>query len=479
MSDHSHLKKQITRLGSASAAPNQSTTNTKPYYPGQHDTTIASLITDEYGKNIIYDSSNSHWRVFDQGIWQEPNPSLRLMMGYYDKVILNINNGKYFHKGIVGSPDWLKQAMSQSKKSAILRLVQTSQAMEHKYFDDKPHLIGIQDMVFDMNTNGVRPAIGEDLVTKSLGTNYDASATCPEWEKFLNTVMRNDTEMIRYLQRLVGYFLTASTEAQQIYYFYGSGANGKSTFLDLVKALLGTYSQKISSQTFIRSHTGEYSNFVLSSIAKLSGARFALTDEAGTGNVRFDSQSLKSISGDDEVTGRLAYANALTFQSTVKLVMYGNDKPYGDINDEGLWRRFRFIHFDYVVPEGKRDPKLLIKLKAELPGILNWALQGLVDWQAIGTSTPQRVMDDGAKYREDLDTVTDFIEKNVGLAQGHWTSIRDLFDAYDGWCYMNLIDAESKQSFSRKVKLYYEHDTAVKYRKKAKARGYEGIKLLM
>lgn len=477
MNETTRAMKQIKQLADVSAASSKPTTKLGAHLPGQHDSTIATLIIDEYGKDIVYDSSNSQWRVFTRGRWQDPNVSHSTLIDWYDAVIVNISKGKYYHNGIVGSPNWLQSAMSQSKKSAILKLVQVKCAMDAKYFDDKPNLVGIQDLVYDMSTHKVRPALGTDLVTKSVGTTYDPRATCPEWKRFLATAMQNDSEMIDYLQRLVGYFLTASTEEQEIYYFYGSGANGKSTFLDLVKALLGNYSQKISSQTFIRSYTGEQSNFVLSNIAKLSGARLALTDEAGSGNVKFDSQSLKSISGDDEMTGRLLYANTTTFNSTAKVVMYGNDKPYGDINDEGLWRRFRFIHFDYVVPEKQRDPKLLDKLKAEMPGILNWALDGLAQWQKVGTNTPQRVKDDGANYRKDLDTVTDFIDRNVKTDPKGRVLLKDLYDAYEAWCVRNLMEPEAKSTFSRKVKLHYEHSGTVSYFRTSSTRGYKGIQL--
>lgn len=389
-----------------SSVQTQQTANTVTKLGGPNDTTISDLIVEEYGDTIIYDSTKDQWRVFDAGRWQEPDESYRKVLAFYDTVILRISKGAYHNRNFVVDSKWLNNAMNQNKKTSILKLVKAAKAMERKHFDANPNLIGIGDLVYDIEAAAVRKAQGTDLVLKSLGTTYDANATCPQWNKFLSTVMQDNTEMIGYLRRLVGYFLTASTNEQEIYYFYGSGANGKSTFIDLIRALSGSYAQRIASETFVRNSSSERSNFVLSNIAKLAGVRLALTDETGSGKVSFDTQSLKSISGDEEMTGRLMYANSITFRSTAKVVMYGNDKPHTDINDEGFWRRFRFIKFAYIVPEAGRDKNLLGKLKEELPGILNWALSGLREWQEKGLNTPQTILDDTQSYRVEQDTVS-------------------------------------------------------------------------
>lgn len=442
----------------------------------EHDAMIADLIAEEHGENLLFDTTTKQWRVFSGGMWCEAEEAERMVLGFYWKVILDISNRKYSNL-LIGDPKWLKSAMNQSKASSALKIVQVLTAKGAKSLDANPNLIGIQDIVYDIQHKGVRPALASDLIFKSLGTTYDPGALCPKWEDFLNTVMQDDQEMISYLQRLVGYFLSASTQDQEIYYFYGSGANGKSTFLDLIKTLLGSYGVKLSSDTFMRGRNGATSIGKQSSLANLEGARLAITDETNDTDVSFDVQILKSISGDDDITARRLRHNPRTFKATSKVVMYGNDKPHGNINDEGFWRRFRFIKFGYVIPDGERTKGLLDQLKGELPGILNWALRGLEDWHGNKRKPPQKIVDESVDYREELDTVSEFLRDNTAESVGHLTATITLFEHYVVWCNNNMKVAETKQAFSKRVKRYFEANKMATPHKTNKMRGYIGIKL--
>lgn len=442
----------------------------------EHDAIVAELLAHKHGDNLIFDADQKQWKVFSNGMWCGTEEAGRLIWKYYNRLIVDIDERKYPDLPI-GGEDWLTSSMNRGKRSAVMKDVETITARGTSDLDANPNLIGIQNMVYDIQVKGVRPALASDLVFKSLGTTYEPSAQCPEWEKFLNTAMQGDQEMIDYLQRLVGYFVTASTKEQEIYYFYGSGANGKSTFLDLVKTLLGSYGVKLSSDTFMRGRNGATSLGKQSSLANLEGARLAITDETNDTDVSFDVQVLKSISGDDEITARRLRHNPRTFKATSKVVMYGNDKPHGNINDEGFWRRFRFIKFGYVVPKEDRVSDLLDQLKGELPGILNWALRGLEYWHKEGLNTPNKIIDESVDYREELDTVSEFLENNVVPAAGNIVPLVKLFEDYIDWCSNNMKVSETKQAFSKRVKRYFETNNMAKPHKTKKMRGYKGIKL--
>ena len=451
----------------------------KALYINEHDAIIADLLVKKHGENLIYDTAKKQWRVFIDGVWIEAEAAERAVtQQFYWPLIVDIAAQKYFELGI-GTSKWLTKSMNQGTTSSVLKIVKILTAKGTLELDTDHNLIGIQNQVYDINNTKARPAAAADLVFKSVGTTYEPTATCQQWEQFLNIVMKNDQEMIGYLQRLVGYFLTASTTEQEIYYLYGTGANGKSTFLDLVKTLLGSYSVKLSSDSFMKKRSGTLNLGAQASLAMLAGARLAITDETGESDTTFNAQMLKSISGDDEVTGRFLRSNPITFKSTAKLVMYGNDKPYGNINDEGFWRRFRFIHFGYVVPKADRDPNLLEKLKDELPGILNWALKGLSDWQEYGLKTPQKILDECEQYRVELDSVTEFLKENTVEKLGSRLPIKLLFERYNEWCETNLKHPEPNNNFSKRARWYF--DTHMKGKVKPfrtnKDRGYEGIQL--
>ena len=442
----------------------------------EHDAMVADLLVKKHGDNLIYDTSLKEWKVFCNGIWIEAEDAARKVLEYYYRIVLDISDHKYPQYQI-GDAKWLKSVMNQNKASAVLKYVEILTAKGIKSMNADHNLIGIQDVVYEIDANTTRPARAKDLVFKSLGTHFDPSADCPQWKQFLYTAMQGDQEMIDYLQRLVGYFLTASTREQEIYYFYGTGANGKSTFIDLVKSLLGSYGVKVSSDSFMKKRSGTLNLGAQASLAMLAGARLAITDETNDGDSAFDAQTLKSISGDDEVTGRFLRQNPITFKSTAKLVMYGNDKPYGNINDEGFWRRFRFIHFGYVVPKEERDPALLHKLKDELPGILNWALDGLAAWNQNGLQTPQQIFDESLEYRSEIDSVTEFLNNIIVLDADQVIATKQLFDAYETWCRDNLKIPERMQGFSKRAALYFEHNPLVQPFRNSKTRGFKGITL--
>lgn len=448
-------------------------------FEAEHDAIIARLLADKHGDNLIFDANKKQWRVFNDGMWAKAETSEKLLWGYYNRLIIDIYEGKYPHLPI-GTEGWLASSMNHGKRSSVMKDVQSIKKLAAEDMDADQNLIGIQDMVYDIQKREVRPAVATDLVFKSLATTYDRDARCPRWKKFLDTAMQGDKEMIGYLQRLVGYFLTASTQEQQIYYFYGSGANGKSTFLDLVKAMLGTYGVKLSSDTFMRGRSAATPLGKQTSLSNLEGARLAITDETNDSDVSFDVQMLKSISGDDEITARRMRHNPRTFKSTSKVVMYGNDKPHGNINDEGFWRRFRFIKFGHVIPKEERDNDLLDKLKDEMPGILNWALEGLKQWdKKKDLQTPQKILDESEDYRVELDTVSEFLEGNVAQAPGNIVPLVQLFEGYEDWCKNNMKVAESKQSFSKRAKWYlYETKKLAELHKTKKMRGYKHIRLI-
>ena len=443
----------------------------------EHEAIIAKLFLIKHVDNVLFNTSVSEWAVFVDGVWLQAEKANKVIYEYYCQLILDISKNEYPNLQI-GKSDWLKTVMNYSKFKSVLKILEIKTAIAITEFNSKHELFGIQGHVFDIDTQHLRNAQASDLVFKTLGTSYDETATCPQWEQFLDTAMQDNKEMIDYLRRLVGYFLTTSTKEQEIYYFYGSGANGKSTFLDTVSALLGSYSVKISSKTFIRNNGVTNSVAAMANLAMLAGARLALTDETDDSDASFDTQTLKSISGDAKVTGRFLRCNPITFDSTAKVVMYGNDKPYGNINDEGFWRRFRFIHFSHVVPKNERDANLFTKLKAELPGILNWALVGLKDWEKNGLNTPEAMLKDSQDYRIELDTIKEFLDGAIEQETGNVIPASHLYDHYQTWTKENLKTAESKQAFSKRIRYYLASYKNVEPFRNSKTRGFKGIKFI-
>ena len=107
--------------------------------------------------------------------------------------------------------------------------------------------------------------------------------------------------------------------------------------------------------------------------------------------------------------GRALYCPAFNFKPTHTLWIYGNHRPDVRGNDLGIWRRIKLIPFDVQIPEGEKDPELLKKLLQEMPGILNWAIKGCLEWQKNGLGVPTSVTQATCEYREEEDVIGEFV----------------------------------------------------------------------
>jgi putative DNA primase/helicase len=165
--------------------------------------------------------------------------------------------------------------------------------------------------------------------------------------------------------------LTGDTSEQCMFILFGSGANGKSTFLNTIMYLLGDYAIATPTETFMWK-TGDQ---ITNDIARLRGTRFVTTTEAEQGR-RLSEPLIKQITGNDRMTTRFLYGEFFNFVPTFKIFMATNHKPVIKGTDHGIWRRIKLIPFTTRIEEEKQDKHLEEKLRAEASGILNWMLEG-------------------------------------------------------------------------------------------------------
>ncbi|GJJ02776.1 hypothetical protein RugamoR64_33140 [Duganella rhizosphaerae] len=268
--------------------------------------------------------------------------------------------------------------------------------------------LGVQNGYVNLKTGQFCAPDQSKLITQVAGTAFDSEATCPRWVAFLEQVMGGDMELVTYLQRLIGYSLTASLIEQCMGFGYGYGANGKSTFLNVTQSLMGDYGAQASGDLLLdrqRNSSGPSGD-----IASLRGKRFVAMSEVDEGR-HFSEALLKSMTGGDPIVARHMYQSQFTFVPTHKMFVAGNHKPVIKGTDEGIWRRMRLIPFPVSFKKEDRDPNLESKLKAELPGILNWAIRGCLDWQRHGLPVPTAVAAATAEYRSEMDVVGSWIRE--------------------------------------------------------------------
>ncbi|GHU07062.1 hypothetical protein FACS1894151_00830 [Spirochaetia bacterium] len=285
-------------------------------------------------------------------------------------------------------------------------------------------------------------------------------------------------DIISFVQTVAGWALTGDTSAQTMFMLYGSGANGKSTFLNTIMYLLGDYAIATPTETFMRKNGDQITN----DIARLRGTRFVTTTEAEQGR-RLSEPLIKQITGNDRMTARFLYGEFFNFVPTFKIFIFlllrpggsnflTNHKPVIKGTDYGIWRRIKLIPFTTRIPEDKQDKHLEGKLRAEASGILNWLLEGTLRWRQEGLNVPAAILNATDEYRSEMDVIGNFLKECCVQREGATIRIRELFKAYQDWCEGNNEHACSERFLSLRLK-----EMGFEKGRTAEARFWSGIAL--
>ena len=292
--------------------------------------------------------------------------------------------------------------------------------------DTDPWLFNVQNGTLDLRTGELQEHCRDDLITKLAPVMFDPAAECPLWDTFLQEIFDGDEELIGYTQRLAGYNLSGSTREHVLVFLYGVGANGKSTFIETQLALMGPdYAIKAAPDLLMakqgESHPTER--------ADLFGKRFVATVETEAGK-RLAESLVKELTGGDRIRARRMREDFWEFTPTHHVWLAGNHKPAVYGTDHGLWRRLKLIPFKVKFPDKQQDKELSEKLKAELPGILNWALAGCLDWQKNGMQEPESVRAATEEYAQENDVVGEFIDAFCEVSEGVEAPATELFEQF-------------------------------------------------
>jgi putative DNA primase/helicase len=242
----------------------------------------------------------------------------------------------------------------------------------------------------------------EDYMTKCAAVA--PGGDCPLWHAFLDRVTAGDIDLQEYLQRVAGYCLTGHTSEHAIFFLYGTGANGKSVFVSTLVGMMGDYAMTAPMEVFIESKTDRHPT----ELAMLRGARLVVASETQAGR-SWNEARIKTLTGGDRISARFMRGDFFEFTPQFKLMISGNHKPSLRNVDEAMRRRLHLIPFTVTIPPHERDPGLAEKLKAEWPGILQWAIKGTLEWRRIGLDPPKAVQDATANYLESEDDVASWL----------------------------------------------------------------------
>ena len=265
-------------------------------------------------------------------------------------------------------------------------------------WDADPWLLNTPDYVIDLRTGVQRTHSPEDYITRLAAVS--PGGECPTWHAFLDRVTAGDKELQSFLQRVAGYSLTGITTEHALFFLYGKGANGKSVFVNTIAGILADYHKTAPIETFTAAHGDRHPT----DLAMLRGARAVTATETEEGRKWAESR-IKALTGGDRISARFMRQDFFEYTPQFKLIIAGNHKPGLRSVDEAIRRRFNLVPFTVTIPPDERDPKLTEKLKAEWPGILQWMVEGCLEWQRIGLAPPKVVAEATAAYLEAEDAV--------------------------------------------------------------------------
>ena len=401
------------------------------------DITNCDYFLKAYGDSIRYCSkwkkfllwNGTCWKIDDEDRVSAMYKSFIHEMYRVLRVITDIKLQSDFEKHIMRSENYKRilAAIGIMTMTESIRIKSDRMDLEH-------YLFNADKLTINLRTGECFSPDKEQLITQKSNFIYDKNAQCPIWNMFLKQIFNNDTELIRFVQKAMGYSLSGDMSEQCMFILYGNGANGKSTFLNVLEYLFGNYANAAGTETFMKKPS-EQSN----DLARLKGARLVTTSEAEQGKTLSESL-IKQITGGDKITARFLYGEFFDFNPTFKIFMATNHKPKIKGGDNGIWRRIKMIPFTVTIPPEKRDKHLTEKLIAENSGILNWLLQGYKLWEKEGLSNePQAVSEAIAGYRDDMDSIQNFITDCLEIDASQKCRLDNtvLYTAYEKWCVRN------------------------------------------
>jgi putative DNA primase/helicase len=322
---------------------------------------------------------------------------------------------------------------------AILSLAQLEPTLraEDWEFDAHPRLLNLRNGVLDLDQGVLRPHAAELKFTRRGGAEWKDDADCARWRAHLERIFAGDQELIAFMQRWAGRALSGVSQSDncRILMPYGPGANGKTVTVETLSALLGDYAVSTDFTTWCASKD-QAGSAQRQDLVDLSGTRLVTATESGYHH-SLDEALLKAYTGGERVSPRGMYARkAKVYTPAFSLLLSTNHLPRLEGSDRGFWRRFLKIGFTVEIPEPDQDHQLLSKLRAELPGILRWALAGYQAWakDERGLDPPTSVLMETAQYRCDIDWVGQFVEQTLQPRQGAVTSLRLVYNLYRQWC---------------------------------------------
>ena len=417
------------------------------------DEANAQLFLQLHGENVRYVPDWRKWLAWTGTHWQNDN-GLQVTSWAAD-----MPQAMYQVAGTTMQASLRQQAgnladalESVGTRCAMLIAAQCRRVAKPDQLDQHPFLLNCANGTVDLRTGQIRPHSRVELITHCVDTAYNPTATAPTWQKFLESTFAGDQDLIRFVQKAVGYSMTGSTQEQVLFFCHGVGSNGKSTLLETLLLLLGKLGIQAAPGLLMASRTERHPT----DQADLFGKRLVVSQETEDGR-RMNESLVKQLTGGDTIRARRMREDFWEFQPTHKLWLSTNHKPVIKGTDHAIWRRIRLIPFSVKFTDdgangtAKKDSALKDKLRAELPGILAWAIAGCLAWQREGMAAPAAVTRATDGYQAEMDMLAAWLEDCCVISRTADVKVSDLYSSYAAWCEANGEHPEAQRKLGMRL----------------------------
>lgn len=417
---------------------------------GYDDTGNAERFRDMYIGDVYYCPDFKKWTYYDPAKNKWCPDQMIVVKRMFDKVIEKMKTENSTDPEVLKKH--IRQTRSSVKKKNALTEAQHLMPVKASMFDSHINLFNVANGYIDLKNNSFHEPDKNKLFMRVSGVSYSKGAVCPKWLKFLDEIFLGDKELIEYIQKLLGYSLSGNISEQILVVFFGNGNNGKSLFSEIIREVFGDYAANMD----IKSLMVRSNNTGSSDIARLKGKRFVSTSENNEGS-RLDEGLVKQLTGGDTVTARRLYEEEFEFIPQCTICMSTNHKPIIRGTDDGIWRRIVLIPFKYTIPQDKIDKNLKSKLMEELPGILNWILEGSKKYIKYGLELPKVCAQEIDEYKLEMDPIARFIDERCDTTDSNaCIKASELYLNYTSWATANNEYIMNSTRFGREMSKRYK-----------------------
>lgn len=351
-------------------------------------------------------------------------------------------------------------------------------ALREEDLDADPWILNTPGGEVDLRTGRLRPASPDNLCSRAAATAPE-SGPCPKWERFVQDLAGEDGEYVGYLKRLLGYCLTGKNTEKVVHFAVGTTDTSKSTLIRAVSQLLGGYAGEIDPSALMQS--GRSANSKEDALARIRPLRFLTANEPRSGSI-WDEQTIKAISGGDRIEARPLRGHTVTYAPQFKLFVAGNREPNLEVADPAMLRRIRLLPFDHQIPKSEQIAEYDAELvREEGPAILQWMIEGCLEWRKAGLQSPERVRLRTERYASEESLFEQFLEDRCVLDPEAFEYTDDVFEAWRHWCFAAGEKPGRKRDLNREFdahpRLAYTQERRDNETRSRGRRIYRGVKL--